>query len=294
MSRLALSVNWLARKNISHHKIFRAYSLTHGAAERIRGQLIQSQARLITPENSQSTTVYKGLLIIIAGPFAKFSKLKQYSDPYLQEGFAAINILHSKIDFASCTTCDHKTDRIFDVLSSVITGSCPVVLKFYCSGSMSYLPPIMRRASQSDCNLRIAGIIFDSTPVYYTWMSAWNLYRMFDDLAPYLTRFQKIRGALFAGIFGFIGRKNKHHHFEHSVFNPNSILCTIPQLYIYSPVDNVPVLSYLQKVINEQKKYGADVTTKIFPDTLHLVHRKKYPEEYDKTVLRFLTEKCLR
>ena len=294
MSRLALSVNWLVRKNISHHKIFRAYSLTHEAAERIRGQLIQSQARLITPENSQSTTIYKGLLILIAGPFAKFPKLKQYFDPYLQEGFAAINILHSKIDYVSRTTCDHKTDRIFNILSSVITGSCPVVLKFYCTGAISFLPPIMRRASQYDCNLQIAGIIFDSTPVYFTWMSVWNYYKMLDDLAPYLTRFQKIRGALFGALFGFIGNMNKHRHFEHFVFNPNSILRTIPQLYIYSPVDNVPVLSYLQKVINEQKKYGADVTTKIFPDTLHMVHRKKYPEEYDKTVLQFLTEKCLR
>ena len=294
MSRLALSVNWPARRNISHHQIFRAYSLTHQAAERIRGQLIQSQARLITPENSQSTTIYKGLLIIIAGPFAKFPRLKQYSDPYLQEGFAAINILHSKIDFASCTFSDYKIDGIFNVLSSVITDSCPIVVKLYCGGSMSYLPPIMRRVSQSDCNLRIAGIIFDSAPVYYNWTTAWNVYRMFDDLAPHLNRFQKIRGALFTGIFGLISRKNKHRYFERFAFNPNSILCTIPQLYIYSPVDYVPVLSYLQKVINEQKKYGADVTTKIFPDTLHIVHRKKYPEEYDNTVLQFLTEKCLR
>ena len=290
-SRLLLSINRLGRKNI---QVFRAYSLTNEAAERIKGQLIQSQARLVTPEDSQPTTTYKGLVMLVAGPFAQFTTLRRHCDPYLKEGFAAINILHSKVNFASCASCDRKIDKIFDVLSSTITDSCPIVLKFYCSGSTSFLAPILRRVSQPDCNLLIAGIISDSTPVYYSWTTAFNVYRMFDHMAPHLNRFQKIRGTLFTGIFGLISRRSKHRYFEQFVFNPNSIHCTIPQLYIYSPVDYIPVLSYLQKVIDEQKKYGADVTTKVFPDTYHIVHRKKYPEEYDSAVRQFLTEKCLR
>lgn len=294
LSRLrGLSVNWLSRKNANHHHTLRAYSLTHEAAERIKGQLIQSQARLITPENSQPTATYKGLLMLTTGPFAKFTTQRRYSELYLQEGFATINFLHSKINFPSCTSCDRKIDRIFDVLSSTITDSCPIVLKFYCSGSLSFLPPIMRRVSQPDCNLRIAGIIFDSTPVYYNWTTAWNVYQMFDDLAPHLNQFQKIGGTLYTGVFGLMSRKNKHHYFERFAFNPNSILCTIPQLYIYSPADYIPVLSYLEKVIDEQRKYGADVTTKVFPDTLHMMHRRKYPDEYDNTVRQFINEKCL-
>ena len=275
------------------HQIHRAYSLTYEAAERIKGQLKQGQVRLITPENSQPASIYKGIIMLAAGPFAQFSRLRKYSNPYLQEGFAAVNILHSKVNYASCTSCDHKIDRIFDALSSSITDSCPIVLKLYCSGAHSFLPPILRRVSQPDCRLRIAGIIFDSAPVFYNLKTAWNIYRMFDDMAQHLNQFQKIRGTLFGGIFGMACRRNKHRYLEHFVFNPNSILPTIPQLYINSPVDYMVVLSYLEKVIREQKKYGADVTIKMFPDTYHVVHRKKYPEEYDQTVLKFINEKCL-
>lgn len=278
---------------MNYHQIHRAYSLSYEAAERIKGQLIKSQARLIIPENSQPTTTYKGIIMLAAGPFAQFTRLKRYSEPYLQEGFAAVNILHSKINFPLCTSCDRKVDRIFDVLSSTITDSCPIVLKFYCSGSTSFLPPILRRVSQPDCNLRISGIIFDSAPVFYNLETGFNVYRMFDDMGRHLNQFQKIRGTLFTGIFGLVSRRTKHRYFERFAFNPNSVLCTIPQLYIYSPVDYIMVLPYLEKVISEQKKYGADVTTKTFPDTYHIVHRRKYPEEYDKTVLKFLTEKCL-
>ena len=284
----------LTRRTINYHQIHRAYSLSYEAAEKIKGQLIKSQVRLITPENSQPTTTYKGIIMLAAGPFAKFTSLKRYSEPYLQEGFAAVNILHSKINFPLCTSCDRKVDRIFDTLSSAITDSCPIILKFYCSGSMSFLPPILRRVSQPDCNLRISGIIFDSTPVFYNWATAFNVYRMFDDMAQHLNQFQKIRGTLFTGIFGLASRRTKRRYFEQFVFNPDSVLCTIPQLYLYSPADYVIVLSYLEKIIDEQKKYGADVTIKIFPDTYHMVHRRKYPEEYDKTVRRFLTEKCLQ
>ena len=284
----------LTRRTINYHQIHRAYSLSYEAAEKIKGQLIKSQVRLITPENSQPTTTYKGIIMLAAGPFAKFTSLKRYSEPYLQEGFAAVNILHSKINFPLCTSCDHKVDRIFDTLSSAITDSCPIILKLYCSGSMSFLPPILRRVSQPDCNLRISGIIFDSAPVFYNWATAFNVYRMFDDMAQHLNQFQKIRGTLFTGIFGLASRRTKRRYFEQFVFNPDSVLCTIPQLYLYSPADYVIVLSYLEKIIDEQKKYGADVTIKIFPDTYHMVHRRKYPEEYDKTVRRFLTEKCLQ
>ena len=295
MVNILVSSVQLTRIVINYHQIHRAYSLSYEAAERIKGQLIQSQARLIIPENSQPTTTYKGIIILIAGPFGKFTTLKRYSEPYLQEGFAAVNVLHSRIDYLSCTTCNRKVDRIFDVLSSTITDPCPIVVKFYCTGSISFLPPILRRVSQPDCNLRISGMIFDSAPLAYNWTTAFNVYRMFNELAIHQKKnqFQKIMGTFFAGILGMVSSKTKHHYFEPFVFNPNSVLCTIPQLYIYSPIDYIAELSYVEKVIDDQKKYGADVTAKIFPDTMHILHRKKYPEEYDKTELNFLTQKCL-
>ena len=57
----------LARRTINNHQLHRAYSLSYEAAERIKSQFIQSQVRLITPENSQPTTMYKGIVMLAAG-----------------------------------------------------------------------------------------------------------------------------------------------------------------------------------------------------------------------------------
>ena len=267
-----------------------SYSLSHEAAERIKYQLIPQQARLIIPEDVQPT--YPGLVILTTGPFTGFSALKKFSDLYLQKGFAVVNVLHDHIDFALCTTCNRKIDKIFDVLSSNVTDSCPIVLKLYCTGSYSFLSPIMRRISQPDCKLKITGIVFDSGPIYVGRESIQNLQYYLEDLGMLKTKFQSVMYIVNSLIFGKLNSRTKHRYFTHYVFNPNSILRTIPQLYIYSLVDTVASASYLQKIINEQKKYGADVTTKVFPDTIHMMHRQKYREEYDATVFQFLTSKC--
>ena len=279
-----LFINW-------HQAVQRqAYSLSHEAAERIKHQLVPQQARLILPEKIQPT--YPGLVILTTGPFtAGFSELKKLSDLYLQKGFAVVNVLHELVDFALCTTCNHKIDKVFDVLSSNVAESCPIVLKLYCTGSYSFLPPIIRRVSQPDCKFKITGIVFDSGPTYVRWESLRNARYHLEDLGKLKTRYQSLMQTVNSFIFGMLTSRIKHHYFKSYMFNPNPILHNIPQLYIYSLVDNIATLSYLQTIIYEQEKYGADVTTKVFLDTLHMMHRKKR-EEYDNAVLHFLTSKC--
>ena len=43
---------------------------------------------------------------------------------------------------------------------------------------------------------------------------------------------------------------------------------------------------YLNQMIGSQQRHNADVTRHIFSDTLHMLHRLKYPKEYNNHFLR--------
>ena len=48
----------------------------------------------------------------------------------------------------------------------------------------------------------------------------------------------------------------------------------------------------LHKFIDKQRQYKADITVLTFNDTLHMLHRLKYPKEYDNILFNFLRTKC--
>ncbi|XP_065909473.1 transmembrane protein 53-A-like [Dysidea avara] len=284
-----LSSFHLVRRRLINHQTCRSYSLSYVDTQHINLQLNKRQARLLTPDN---TDTYKGLVIMAAGPFAKFHKLAKFSYPYLQAGFAVVNIYHSCFAFASRTVCEKRIGKIFDVLSSTMDQSCPIVLKLYCSGSNSFLPTIIRKASQPDCNLNLTGVIFDSSPNVFEWMAVPTTLRLFREVRKNPSVVTEIRDFMFLMIFGLPNVKGKQRHTDELMYNPDTLLSTIPQLYLYSFADYVINLQYLQKVINEQKRFGADVSVVTFSDSLHMQLRLKHRELYDETVFQFLRSKC--
>ena len=287
MMRLLSSFH-LVRRRLINHQTCRSYSLSYDT-QHINLQLNKRQARLLTPDN---TDTYKGLVIMAAGPFTRFHRIKEFSYPYLQAGFAVVNIYHSGFAFASRTVCEKRIGKIFDVLSSTMDQSCPIVLKLYCSGSNSFLPAIIRKASQPDCNLNLTGVIFDSGPPLFEWMAVLATLRLFREVKRNTNLITEIKDFMFFLMFGLPFNTGKQRHTDELMYNPDTLLSTIPQLYLYSFADYVINLQYLQKVINEQKGFGADVSVVTFSDSLHVRLRLKHHELYDETVFQFLRSKC--
>ena len=279
----------LARRRLINHWTCQPYSLSHKDSQYINLQLNKRQTRLLTPDN---TDTYKGLVIMAAGPFANFNKLKEFSTPYLLAGFVVMTIYHSGLPFSSYTVCERRIGRIFDVLSSTLDQSCPIVLKLYCSGSNSFLPPIIRKVSQPGCHLNLAGVIFDSGPSVFEWMAIPTTLQLFREVRKQPSLITEIRDLMFMLIFGLPNAANKQRHTNQLWCNPDTLLRSIPQLYLYSFADNVVNLPYLQKVISDQKRFGADVSVLTFSDSLHMQLRLKHCELYDKTVFNFLRTKC--
>ena len=235
---------------------------------------------------------YKGLVILAAGPIIEENSLKKLLTPYLQSGFAVMTVVHRQSNFAFCTVADRTVDKTFNILSSTLDVSCPIVLKLYCTASYSYLPGIVQRISQPDCNLNVVGAIFDSGPplIHYGILLAMSRY--FRSMRRYPMPLHRLREVIVPFLSSATNARNKRRYLEELMYSPNTKLLTIPQLYIYSLINAITDYQYMKDMIDKHKEHGADVTFHTFPDTPHMMHQLKYPKEYDNIIFNYLRSKC--
>ena len=74
--------------------IIRSYSLSYEAAEKIKSQLDDQDARLVTPENTNPSSEYKGL-VILSAPYCGYRRaVNIFSAPYLGAGLPVIIMLN--------------------------------------------------------------------------------------------------------------------------------------------------------------------------------------------------------
>ena len=64
----------------------------------------------------------------------------------------------------------------------------------------------------------------------------------------------------------------------------------LPQLYLYSKVDHIAPYKGIVEFIEYQKSAGAGVKSKMWEDSYHVGHFRKYPEEYENSVISFIKE----
>ena len=293
-----------ARLSIRHHfsvvkvenrsfivrRQIRSYSLSYREAEMIKSRLDIRDARLVTPEDTDPSSDYKGLVILAAGPVAKYSALKHFSAPYLECGLPVITMNKCIISWAFCGPAERKMSRVFNVVSSILTEPCPVVFKLYCTGSTAYFPAATKELSKSDCKLKLAGAIFDSGPPTMEPSNAINTSKFFASQNRYATWFHRMKELSIPLLLATINGSRKRAAMERVMYSP--FLNHIPQLYVYSRADDIIKPDYINKMIDNQEQHNADVTKHVFNDTFHMLHRLKYPKEYDNLLFDFLRKKC--
>ena len=64
----------------------------------------------------------------------------------------------------------------------------------------------------------------------------------------------------------------------------------LPQLYLYSKEDPIAPYKDIVEFIKYQKAVGADVKSKMWDDSDHVAHFRKYPKEYENLVVSFIKE----
>ena len=268
--------------------MIRSYSLSYEAVERIKSQLDDQDARLVTPENTNPSSEYKGL-VILSAPYCGYRRaVNIFSVPYLGAGLPVIIILNASLVFS--TPARRKMSRVFNVVSANMTEPCPVVMKLYCGSITTYIPVAANEFSKPGCKLKLVGAIFDSGPPFLSPMAVIKGSRFVSLLNRYPTWFHRMAELLPILFLVVVNARRQRVAFERVMYSP--FLNDIPQLYVYSATDDIINTDYINKCIDYQRRHNADVTRYIFSDTFHMLHRWKYPKENDKILLDFLKEKC--
>ena len=294
MRRVLFNHGWMLGKKRSFTLIiryqFRSYSLPHKVAEKIKSQLDHRDACLITPADANPSSAFRGLVILGAGPIAKYPALKRFSTPYLESGLPVITMSNSMFSFGFCAPAQHKMRNVFNVVSANLNEPCPVVMKLYCSGIATYFPAAAEQFSKPGCKLKLVGTIFDSGPAMMVPMEILLSSKFFALQNRYPTRYHQLKELLLPLLVSTLNGWRKRAAFERVMYS--SFLHHIPQLYVYSTSDYIITPDYINKLIGSQRQHNADVTTHTFSDTLHMLHRMKYPREYDNLVFDFIRKKC--
>ena len=256
----------------------------------IKSRLNLRDARLVTPENADPSSDYKGLVILAAGPIAGYPALKHFSAPYLECGLPVITMSKCMASWGFCAPAERKMSRVFNVVTSILTEPCLVVFKLYCSASTTYFPAAAKELSKPDCKLKLAGTIFDSGPSTMEPRESINTSKFFASQNRYATWFHRIKELSVPLLLSTLNGLRKRAAMERVMYSP--FLNHTPQLYVYSIRDDIIKPDYINKMIDNQQRHNADVTKHIFHDTDHMLHRLKYPKEYDNLLLDFLRKKC--
>ena len=267
-----------------------SYSLSYEVAEKIKSQLNDQYARLVTPEDADPSSDYKGLVILAAGPASKYHVLKRFAEPYLEFGLPVITMLNTKTTFAFCTPAQRRMSRVFNAVSTNLTGPCPVVMKLYCGGIPSLLPAAAKEFSKPGCKLKLAGTISDSGPPMMKPRDIIYGVKFLSSQNRFTSWFQMTKELFKTVTVTSVNGWRKRGTYERLMYSP--FLYHIPQLYIYSTTDDVINIDYINKFIDHHQKHNADVTRHTFDDTLHMLHRLKHAKEYDEVLYNFLTKKC--
>ena len=268
--------------------MIRSYSLSYEAAEKIKSQLDSRDARLVIPEDTDPRrSEYKGL-VLLSAPYCGYRRtVKLYSAPYLESGLPIIIMLNVSTSLIFTTPVQRRMRRVFDVVSANITESCPVVMKLYCGSISTFIPAAAKEFSKPGCKLKLVGAILDSGPPLFNPMSFIRASRFNFTVDSYVPWFQRMK-KLLPMLFLLVVRNRVA--FKRVMYSP--FLNDIPQLYVYSATDDIINTDHINKLIDYQRRHNADVTRYIFSDTVHTLHRLKYPNEYDKILLDFLQKKC--
>ena len=278
------------RRSFIIRQQIRCYSIPFEVAEKIKDQLEFWDAQLLTPEDANPSSVYKGLVILAAGPIAKYPALRYFSVPYLKSGLPVITMNHSMASFGFSSPAHHKMSKVFDVVSANVTEPCPVVMKLYCGGATTYFPAAVEQFSKPGCKLKLAGIIFDSGPPVLTLREIIDSSKNFASQNRYPTWFHRMQELILPLILTALNGSRKRAIMERVMFS--QFLHHTPQLFVYSTADFIINIDYINKVIDYQRQHNANVTTHTFSDTRHMLHRVKHPEEYDNLLFDFLKHKC--
>ena len=245
------------------------------------------------------------LVLIIGWANCRQKQIARYSELYEKQGCTTISVsscqLYKFALFYDSLFVD-DTKIVIDAMKSQLDVSCnrPIFLQLFSMiGPYIYLNILhyyyqvgkdqfqlaKLQKSKEEIIPNIRGVVYDSPaiePTTVTMLSdALNVGVTNTTLLSMIERFSDV-------VFPYIIHNHGMHGVCSKLLKRAPIL--LPQLYLYSNVDHIAPYKDIDEFIKYQKSVGADVKSKMWDDSDHVAHFRKYPKEYENLVISFINE----
>ncbi|CAD5220197.1 unnamed protein product [Bursaphelenchus xylophilus] len=213
-----------------------------------------------------------------------------YQGVFLRVTPSAVREYFHEIEKSVFSNPDDPTPVVFHVFSN--NGS----------GMLAHLWKIIG-AERKWWKDRVRGVIFDSGPAtndnIITWIQAayyTNVPTTQHGTLSYLLHFALVAPVFFSYV-AYLRIRTFFQPSYRQIAIPNTLLESFDdlpenQLFLYSEADMICKHQLISRFVNLQLSKQKNVETKIWPDSGHVAHLRKYPEEYSELCRHFL-EKCV-
>lgn len=209
--------------------------------------------------------------------------LGKYSKIYTDLGIPSLCLTPNLLELWSSRKGDTLTIKIIDYLTGSREPEAPVNVVFHLfSGTPGIiLPALTNQLSAGGSNINVKGIIIDSGPVEFVYMSG----KRALQLAKLNKVVYYIAGLAGATVNLLVGRKKRAELVE-AMHSP--ALSSIPQLYLNSESDTVCSPERVKHLVEEQRRMGRDVHHFSWSDSQHVRLYVDHPTEYESQIKSFL------
>ena len=141
---------------------------------------------------------------------------------------------------------------------------------------------------------KLVGLVFDSAPAYYskesTLMKALS-YATIEEQEEGKALLEKATFEMGDAAFSESKHRRAQQYWQGMLDDDTSV----PHLYLYSRADPLTPYKNIDELIGHRRtKFGDEsVSVLCFDDSPHCCHFLKHPEQYQTTLKRFLTTKCM-
>jgi len=239
-----------------------------------------SNCQVVTPHSLHS----KGIVLLMGWAGSRVKSVVRYADIYSKLGVPSVCASLTIAELWSASYANAKTKKILRGVNECMEEGCGVILHLFSGAASTFLHTVVEEAANKESKFRLSGIVFDSGPGIFNSRSGLAGARLMKQQGVYgpLTYYAACSaGIMVNAVVGRKVRKRMRTALDHRVVQ-------VPQLYLYSSIDNVTLMDDVEEEIRTQVSRGVDVSSHRWSDSEHVKHFVQYPDEYALQINKFL------
>lgn len=254
---------------------------------------IGSQLHLPAPEElaPRGVSGKRPITLLVGWAASNLKVVGKYSTIYTKLGIPCLCVAPGILKIWSTKFGNAFTQNILHALDTSLKKPCSLVLHICSGGGTAIFPTFTEQHSDSSSLIwtktHPACVIFDSGPSNFSYESGTAAAKLMYKQGAYNLFTYSIASGVGILTNRLVGTRKRS---ELSSALESGLL-DMPQLYLHSAVDTVSPPSWVKAIVDKQVEKGRDVSSHCWPDSEHVRHYLRHPDQYEREVVSFL-KKC--